>query len=238
LRLPTASWLPSDGLEFAATDASIILLARCSSRHEELRVASALPVEPGCSYIFRITGIRSEGGHAILGVRVRSELVGDTIVEASRRFWGGAAGWDDPDILSADVKMALHKEGMGGVVEEEDADSDSIQVEFVATETLARLSIYLSPAIKGQEIHIQMAELVKVTTIPVAHPVLECECAWLEEEMHNHALEEAAAHRRMRASADRRQQLERIRGEFRRCPVFGDSVGRGRRREGGDESRG
>jgi len=36
------------GLEFAATDASIILLARCSSRHEELRVASALPVEPGC----------------------------------------------------------------------------------------------------------------------------------------------------------------------------------------------
>jgi len=32
----------------------------------------------------------------------------------------------------------------------------------------------------------------------------------------------------MRASADRRQQLERIRGEFRRCPVFDDSVVGGR----------
>jgi len=32
----------------------------------------------------------------------------------------------------------------------------------------------------------------------------------------------------MRASADRRQQLERIRGEFRRCPVFGDSLVGGR----------
>jgi hypothetical protein len=47
-------------------------------------------------------------------------------------------------------------------------------VEFVAEESLIRLSIVVGPWIKGQEIHIQMAELVQVTVIPVVHPrVLE-----------------------------------------------------------------
>ena len=39
-RTPQTCWTPSAGLEFAATDASIILVSRCSSREEEL----------GCSF--------------------------------------------------------------------------------------------------------------------------------------------------------------------------------------------
>ena len=39
----------------------------------------------------------------------------------------------------------------------------------MAEESLIRLSIVVSPSIKGQQIHIQMAELVHVVVLPVTH---------------------------------------------------------------------
>ena len=116
---------------------------------------------------------------------MRSESVGDILVEGSRKFWGGAAGWDDPDILicsrsSADEKggpgNGREEAGGGGEeaggdrLDEAPADVDALEVEFVAEESQMRLSIVVRPAVKGQEIHIQMAELVQLTATPVVHP--------------------------------------------------------------------
>ena len=55
----------------------------------------------------------------------------------------------------------------------------------MAEESLIRLSIVVSPSTKGQEMHIQMAELVQVTVIPVVHPrVLEEGDNW-QDRAHN-----------------------------------------------------
>ena len=99
-RMLTLHSQASAGLEFAATDASIIILSRTSSEVEEL-TQKGVELEASATYVFRIKGIRSEKGQATLGLRVRSERGGCLIADASeRRFWGGA--------LSLSLSLSLY----------------------------------------------------------------------------------------------------------------------------------
>jgi len=144
-------------------------------------------VSQGSAYILRIKGVRSEHGEASLGVRVRNEAVGDVIAEGCRRFWGGAAGWDDPDVVpggrwgvgnggvQGQGRLSLGGEGYGGgngkeggSEGDEHADADSIEIEWVAQECRAvarssrTSSLSLSPSLPLER------SLSPLPTLPLA----------------------------------------------------------------------
>ena len=96
-------------------------------------------------------------------MRARSQSVGDVIVETSGRFWGGSAGWDDPDVVKVgqvegeSMGKAAAGEHCGGGAENDDkdetgADLDMLEVSFVAAEPLVKISIFITPAVKGQQV--------------------------------------------------------------------------------------
>mmetsp|Transcript_25647 Transcript_25647/g.40204 ORF Transcript_25647/g.40204 Transcript_25647/m.40204 type:complete len:409 (+) Transcript_25647:298-1524(+) len=198
-------WRTSPNVEYAATDASIVLLCKSDDKKAEL-VQDRVSVQAKKRYLLRVQGIKSECGDAVVGITIRSTAVGDVLAQEHQRFWGGASGWDDPEPLTSALEQYSGNP----------ADVDQLQVLFEAPENEVSVSVQLLNPEEGQQVHFQSVQLLEIWSADICHPRQECQMMWLEESMEDSERDKRLSERKIRESLRRRTKLEEIKAQLAR----------------------